>query len=273
MIRQIALTSSLWLLFSFGVPSTFAEDAKGSYLALGDSLAFGFTPLTAFGDISTYHGYPEIVADATNLKLANASCFGESAQHFLALSAPDLGCQDWRDQHHPLFVSYKGTQMDYAVQYLRDHRKTELVTIDIGVNDLAVLLYIVCRGNPTCAQDKFTKFLSDYGANLATIYGNIRGAGYTGPIVAVTAYYPYNYNDVQAGAFVALNSVLSSVTTAFGGKIADAFTAFKKAAGHSGDLCATGLLVKFPNGTCDTHPSAAGQALIAKLVLNQLDKK
>jgi len=277
MIRQIALTSSLWFLFSFGVPSAFAEDLKG-YLALGDSLAFGFTPLTPLGDLRNYHGYPEIVADAIHRKLANASCFGESAQHFLASYPPtapptDLGCQAWRAQY-PLFVSYSGTQMDFALQYLRDHSKTKLVTIDIGVNDLGVLLSIVCHGDAVCAFSKLPEFLSAYAANLTTIYSRIRSAGYRGPIVAVTGYYPFNYHDPQVGAFVALNSILASVTTAFHGKIADAFTAFGISAGASGNVCATGLLVKIPNSTaCDTHPSAAGQALIAKLVLSQLDQE
>jgi hypothetical protein len=34
-----------------------------------------------------------------------------------------------------------------------------------------------------------------------------------------------------------------------------------------GDSCAAGLLVKLPDGTCDTHPSLAGQELLASTVL------
>jgi lysophospholipase L1-like esterase len=272
MIRQITITSLLWLLCSPETSAIFAQDPKG-YVALGDSLAFGFTPLTPLGNLKNYHGYPEEVADAIKTKLVNASCFGESAQHFVKLDAPDLGCQAWRANHH-LFASYKGTQMDYAVKYLKSHWKTELVTINIGVNDLLLFSQSAgafCNGDIACITNKLiSEFLPAYAANLTTIYNRIRiEAAYTGPIVAVNGYAIDYQNPVQVAGIAALNSVLASV---FQGNVADAFTAFgSAAAAKGGDLCATGLLVKFPNGTCDTHPSAAGHALIADLILDQLN--
>ena len=271
MIRKIACISFL-LTCAFGVQSASAEDQNG-YLALGDSLAFGFSPLVApVGDLSQYHGYPQVVAAPANLnlQLANASCFGETTGHFLKLHAEDLGCEAWRAVY-PLFVGHGGAQIDYVVPYLRSHPKTDLVTIDIGINDLGVLLRD-CQGDITCAGNGFPKLLADYQANLVTIYSRIRKqGGYSGPIVAVTGY-AFNYADpVVTPAIFTLNGVLASVTIAFGGKVADAFTAFGAAAApFAGDVCQTGLLVKFPNNTCDTHPSAAGQNLIATLVLKAL---
>jgi lysophospholipase L1-like esterase len=269
-MRLTALFSFLCLTCSVGLQPALADDPKG-YLALGDSLAFGFNPLVMPVNLSKYHGYPEIIANAIHRKLANASCFGETSSHFLNLGAPDLGCQAWRAAY-PLFVSYHGTQMDYAVQYLSDHRKTELVTIDIGINDLGLLLQS-CAGNISCGLAGLPAVLATYQANLVTIYESIRLTGYDGPIIAVTGY-AVNYSDpVEVPAITALNSILSSVTTAFGGKIADAFTAFEVAAlPFNGDVCQTGLLIKLPNNTCDTHPSAAGQGLLAKLVLNKVGK-
>src|SRR5947208_1858211 len=38
----------------------------------------------------------------------------------------------------PLHVAYAGTQADYAVQYLRAHPDTRLVTLTIGANDMFV---------------------------------------------------------------------------------------------------------------------------------------
>src|SRR5438128_6129720 len=136
MIRQFACISCLWLTCVVGVQSAWADDPHG-YLALGDSLAFGFSPLVVPVNLSKYQGYPQIVADQVHPgKLANASCFGETSSHLLNLAAEDLGCNKWRFvDHNPLFVSYSGTQLDYAVQYLRSHPKTGLVTIDIGIND------------------------------------------------------------------------------------------------------------------------------------------
>ena len=168
------------------------------------------------------HAFSTLVADEIHRKLANASCFGETSSHFLDLAAEDLGCAAWRSVY-PLFVSYSGTQMDYAVQYLQSHPKAELVTIDIGVNDLGVLLRD-CLGDFACANAGFSKVLMAYQANLVKIYTRIRvEAGYTGPLVAVTAY-AFNYADpVITPAFAVLNGVLTSITAGFGGKVADAF--------------------------------------------------
>jgi len=267
MIRKTALAFGLWLICLGGIQSASADDLHG-YLALGDSLAFGYSPLVVPVKLNKYHGYSQIVADTLDFKLSNASCFGETAQHFLDLAAPDLGCAAWRATY-PLFVSYNGTQMAYALQFLQSHPKTDLVTIDIGINDLGVLL-ASCATDPHCA-DHLPDVLLAYQANLATILGQIRGTGYNGPIVAVTAY-AFNYTDpVVTQAIGGLDAYLTGVTTFFGGTVADAFSAFGAAAStFSGDVCKTGLLVKLPDGSCDTHPSAQGQALIANLILNVL---
>jgi hypothetical protein len=104
---------------------------------------------------------------------------------------------------------------------------------------------------------------------MLAIFTNIRvQAKYQGPIVLLT-YYAFNYSDpVQVGAFTALNGIASGIASGFGAKIADGFTAFLVATiPFGGDACAAGLLVKFADGTCDTHPSQAGQELLANTVL------
>src|SRR5690348_6349943 len=134
--RILAPLTLLWLA-CFTIRAENVKDLAKStkYLALGDSVAFGYTPLAQPPrDLKNYHGYPEIVSKGVHLKVANASCFGETAGHFLSLVAPDTGCQAWRAVF-PLFAEYSGTQMDYAVDYLKESKKAELVTIDIGIND------------------------------------------------------------------------------------------------------------------------------------------
>jgi lysophospholipase L1-like esterase len=264
-----------------GITPLPAENVKDlakstKYLALGDSVAFGYTPLAKTpGDLKDYHGYPEFVSKGVHLQVANASCFGETSGHFLSLQAPDTGCALWRSTY-PLFADYSGTQMDYAVAYLKESKKVELVTIDLGINDLGVLLN-ACHGDATCFGAGLvgpTGVLASYGVNLATIFSRIRfEAGYTGPIVAV-AIYARDYHDAtEVGPITALNGVLATVAPVFGVTIADAFTAFAIASGPSGDACAAGLLIALPTGGCDIHPSGAGQQLIAQTVLAQLPTK
>ena len=275
MFRSTIIPSVLIFLASSLAPSLAAEDVPKNtrYLALGDSIAFGYNPLVMPVNLDKYVGYPEIVSDALHRKVANASCFGESSGSFLVLGAPDVGCAQWRITL-PLKVSYSGTQMQYALDYLRANlKKTDLITIDIGVNDLGVLL-ASCNFDLTCASKGLPGTLAAYAQNLATIFGGIRAAGYTGPIIAVTPY-AANYNDpVEVNGLIALDGVLAQVASAFDVQVADAFAAFLVADIPFGnDSCAAGLLIKLPGGTCDIHPSLAGQTLIAQTVVSLIGKK
>jgi lysophospholipase L1-like esterase len=163
-------------------------------------------------------------------------------------------------------VSYTGTQLAFAVGYIGAHPDTELVTIDIGGNDLFVLLR-TCAGSSSCFAAGFPALLSTLANNLATIYGSLRAAGFRGHLVALT-YYVSNFNDAnQVGAFGAINSVVANVTTAFGGRVADGFGAFQaEAAEAGGDSCAAGLLIRLPTGSCDIHPSETGQEILAEAI-------
>ena len=237
------------------------------YLALGDSLPFGFNPNVAV-NLNNYHGYPQFVSAVIREKLTNASCFGETSGSFLSSTAPDFGCRAWKQAGNPLFVSYSGTQMDFAVSYLLSNPNTELVTISIGGNDLAVLQQD-CQLDLTCELAGLPGVLAAYGQNILTIFTNLRvQAKYKGPIVLMT-YYAFNYLDpTQVAVFTQLNGIASGIATSFGAKIADGFNAFLLATiPFNGDPCKAGLLIKLPNGTCDTHPSLVGQLLLSATVL------
>ena len=249
------------------------------YLALGDSVSFGYNPTVA-ENLNNYLGYPELVSDAVHEKVANASCVGESSGSFLSVTAPDVGCKDWKQKGKPMWVPYTGTQMDYAVAYLRNNPNPKLVTINIGGNDLA-LLQFQCGGDVTCEAAGIPGLLAAYGANLTTIFSRLRiDAGYKGPIVLLT-YYAFDYRPAAAaqdGAFLALNGVASGIATAFGAKVADGFNAFFVASLRSGgDPCAAGLLVKkaggLVGGVCDVHPSVAGQKVLADAILKVIGTK
>lgn len=269
-VKQSFCVFALILLVSASV--TLAQDTDNAvkdtrYLALGDSIPFGFNPTVAV-NLNNYHGYPEFVSDGIHRKVANASCFGETSGSFLSTTAPDFGCRQWKQAGNPLFIPYSGTQMDYAVSYLAHNPNPEFVSINIGGNDLAVLQQN-CNFDLACELNGLAGVLTTYGQNMLTIFTNIRvQAGYHGPIVLLT-YYAFNYSDpVQLGAFTELNGIASGIASAFGAKIADGFTAFLVASTpFGGDSCKAGLLIKLSDGTCDTHPSLAGQLLLAATVL------
>ncbi len=248
-------------------------DKNTRYLALGDSLAFGCDP-TTFTSLSKCIGYAQLVADALHKKYANASCPGESSGSFLNTNAPDFGCQLWKTAGNRMFIRYSGSQMDYALLYLRSNPETKLVTINIGGNDLAVL-QLGCNFDTSCIVAGVGSTLAQAALNLTAIYQKIRvDAAYSGPIIALT-YYCFNYADpLQFQVFSALNSVIEGVSSAYGVKVANGFGAFQAvSAAYGGDSCAAGLLVRNGNGTCGTHPSATGDELLANTVLAAIDSK
>ena len=238
-----------------------------NYLALGDSVPFGYNPLLvkAGVDPSAFVGYPQLAANLSRpkLKVFNASCPGETSTSLINGARPDNGCQDYRQYIGALHVSYQGSQLQYAERYVAANPRTQFVSLMIGANDL-FLLQKDCANNNLCISKRLPSLLVTLSANLTTIYSGLRAAGFKGDFVAVT-YYSTNYRDpFVTGAVVAVDQILAGVTNAFGGKVADGFRAFGAAsAPYGGDTCAAKLLIQLPSGGCDVHPSSAGAALLA----------
>jgi lysophospholipase L1-like esterase len=244
-------------------------DKSTRYLALGDSLAFGYNPASPT-DLASDVGYADMVAQDLKKRLANASCPGETSGSILDITAPDFGCQAWRTSDSPMFINYSGAQMDYAVKYLKSNLKANLVTINIGGNDLA-LLQQNCNNDINCELAGLPVTLAKLAQNLTRIYSKIRlEAAYTGKVVALT-YYAFDYNDPQmVSVFLSLNAVISSVSSAFNVAVADGFQAFYVASLPSGNPCTAGLLATAdapPGAPCGTHPNAKGHRVLADAVI------
>jgi len=250
---------------------------NGTYLALGDSVAFGYVPPEAvpapdYFDPSSFVGYPEDVAQALHIPVANASCPGETTASFYIPGAQSNGCENspgssvgYRTEF-PLHVQYAGTQMLYALKYLATHRHTRLVTINIGAND--AFLCQETTADKCASPAELQATLKKIQVNLAVIYALIRDvARYHGPLVALT-YYSLSYSDpTQVAGTEELNSAIASVTEKFGGRVADGFAAFEgPSLAAGGSPCAAGLLIKLPDGTCNIHPSPEGHQLLAQAI-------
>jgi hypothetical protein len=288
MKRYLVILSVLLTLFSsvavaitvFAHPATAlaASNRPQEYLALGNSVAFGFNPDPSLAsNANNFIGYPTPVAAALKESLTNPSCPGETSSHFISLTGSDNGC-GFYSNHFPLHVAYSTTQLAFADGFLQSHPKTLVVSIDIGANDLFVLEN-GCGGASTpaeikCILDGLPAMLATLSANLDTIYGHIRNLdGYHHKLVALT-YYSLNYSD-PTGTFLIsqVNKVVANRTLAWGGIVASGFDAFAAAStAFGGDTCAAGLrivLVASPL-TCDIHPSPAGRDLLAQAIVNAL---
>lgn len=249
------------------------EDGAGpSYLALGDSVVFGFIAGDgfAYGNANNFIGYPDYVGRALGLNVANASCPGEASGGFqsAAPTANDNGCRGFKASA-PLHVSYNGapTQLAFATAYLKSHPNTHLVTLGLGANDAFILQRTCLDTNCLLAG------LAAMSANIDAILGDIRATGYHG-VLEVVNYYSLDYGDPsQVQGAQLLNHFVTASAAKRGAVVADAFTAWQHAASVAGGhTCEAGLLniaadspaPALPN--CDVHPSQSGQQLLARVV-------
>jgi lysophospholipase L1-like esterase len=244
------------------------SESSGDYLALGDSVPFGFR-----GDAATYQdptafvGYPELLADDLGLAVLNAACPGETTESFIDATAQSNGCEDTPSSDvgfrtaFPLHVDYDSTdqaQLDYAVSAVQRADDVELVTLQIGANDAFL-----------CQQTTADRCQAEVGTVATAVQGNVdhvlatlRGqGGYDGTIVVVT-YYALDYSGWEAAATRLLDDAIATAATANGALVADGYEAFRPdAEAAGGSSVAAGLVL--PN---DVHPSAQGQRLLADAV-------
>lgn len=267
---------------------------EGSYLALGDSVAFGYippeaTPAPNYFEAPSFVSYANYTARALRLHVTNASCPGETTASMISTSAISNGCENTLGQPggyrtaFPLHVKYQGSQLAYAVSFLKVHRNTRLVTIDIGANDA-----FVCEETTTdgcTSPTELAAVLNTITSNLRIIYQGIRDqAHYTGALVAVN-YYSLSYQSNPYGAqsmglSMLLNRAIDAAGTGFHVVVADGFGAFEAAsANFGGSPCAAGLLVKVPEAAssipgedCNIHPSLAGHQVLAAAILGALSQ-
>jgi lysophospholipase L1-like esterase len=251
--------------------------AGSGYLALGDSVTFGYqestvVPAPVYHDAASFLGYPEMLGAGLHLQVANAACPGETSSSLIHASAQSNGCENvpggsgvsYRKQF-PLHVRYSGSQLAYAVAYLKAHPGVRLVSLMIGANDLFVCQETTADGCASTAEQQ--RALHVIAKNVRTILSTIRTkADYTGQL-AIVNYYSLDYaSPIANGESNELNRTDDAAAKPFHVVIADAYRTFARASAHSdNDSCTAGLLTQLGSpGTCGVHPSYAGQALLAQ---------
>ncbi len=252
--------------------------APGStYLALGDSVTFGYeesgvVPAPNYHNAASFINYPQLVGQALKLKVVNAACPGETAASLINASAPSNGCESaphggprYRAMF-PLHVHYPGSQLAFAVSYLKTHPNVRLVSLMIGANDAFLCQETTadgCKSELPAVQAKLKH-------DVATILSAIRHNAHYGGQVVIVNYYALNYAvPAIAGQSTLLNKTVDAAAKAAHVRIADGFGVLGAAALHSGgDTCKAGLLTQIGGGMCGIHPSVAGQTLLAQAVEN-----
>ena len=252
------------------------------YLGMGDSLAQGSQPNDTFPPYYQPDGYvPQVYtalsAEDPKLTLDNISCGGEGTVSMIngsQLPSVASSCGS------PVFYRHwypRGSQLAEAVSFLAAHKdKAELVTIDIGGNDISFCLFdAVDVGG--CLNNAFATVT----ANLDTILTELRAASPDATMVGMTYYNPvacaYFFGQPEEAAFVSgivqtLNADLVSVYAAHGVRVADVAGAFSVGAGLEAEATSALNWTWFCSGDHpgDVHPNDAGYQVIANAFLDAL---
>ncbi len=262
-------------------PITAPAVVPGStYLALGDSVTFGYqesnvVPAPNYHAPASLPCYPEHLARELRLKAVNLACPGETSSSLINNKAESNGCENVLGKGagyrtlFPLHVRYSGSQLAYAVRYLRTHRNVRLVSLMIGAND-----GFICQETTPdhCGSPgEINALLSTVTRNVRHILSAVR-AHYRGQLVIVN-YYSTNYaSSATSGESKILNATVDAAARPFRVEIADGYGEFAAQALKFGNsTCAAGLLTQWGNPvTCGVHPSYAGQALLAEAVLRAI---
>lgn len=242
----------------------------GTYLALGDSVPFGYrsgASAEEYRDPAGFVGYPELVATALGLDPVDAACPGETTATFTDVRAQSNGCENTLTSPvgyrtaYPLHVPYASadqSQLDLAVRTLQQTPDVRLVTVQLGANDAFL-----------CQQTTADGCLSEIGAVAATVQAHLSAilaalrdqGGYDGTIVVVT-YYALDYAGATDPDTQALDRGIAAAAAAHGALVADGYEAFRPAATAAGGSSTRAGLV-LPG---DVHPTQRGQQLLARAV-------
>jgi len=257
---------------SASVPSASSSSAArgGTYLALGDSVPFGYRGKPAgidYSKASNFTGYPELVATKVGLDVVNATCPGETTASFTDVTAQSNGCENavnatsgYRTAYplHVQYASAKESQLDFAVQTLQHTKNVSLVTLQLGANDA-----FICQQTTSdhCVSQVST-LMETVQTNLERILTALRDqGGYRGKVVVVT-YYSMQYTGSAVTGTEFLDGAIEAAAKAQGATVASGFDAFQAPAMKAGgDSQAAGLVI-----AGDVHPTAKGQELLAEAV-------
>ena len=248
---------------------------KSYYLALGDSITYGFQlskaraglPPSAFNTGYVDDFGARLQQIRPGIMTVNYGCPGETTASFINGPCP------WTDGGGQLHDSFSGSQLDAAVAFLRAHPgDVSPITLTLWGNDVRVFVGSCTDEfgaiDPGCIQRGVPGFFQSVTTNLDIILGGLRAAAPNAEIIVTGAW------DSFIGAlqfadplFQLLNTSMSNIAAANLAWFADPFPVFNPQGNLEAEtqaICT--LLLLCTEG--DSHPSDAGYQALADIVFD-----
>jgi lysophospholipase L1-like esterase len=283
-------------------PAASAEGVGSTYLALGDSLAYGYHQAQfqeelkekGFVEPANFNdGYVNDFGAALRLlnpklKIVNDGCPGETTETMIKGSGvgPEYCAGGPTGTPFPkafLHHSYPGTQLEDALAIAKEPG-VGTITLDIGANDILQFLGHTC-GFPatfTCSPEQIEAEIGHVVANVGYILAQLRAAAPKAKIIFVSQYNPYptvlKPEGTGDATVEALNGALKSVASTYGVSFANTARVINASGTHGGPeagdiptVCA--FTAMCPGGefnpaspNADIHPTKLGYAAMATVV-------
>jgi lysophospholipase L1-like esterase len=270
-VRIAAICVAVLTFVAGAIPAAAApgqyQAPRKYYLALGDSLAYGYErakDIAGATEKTFDTGYVDDFAAAIHtlrpdVGVTNFGCPGETTSSYLT------GCAWHALAGRPLHSDYNTSQEEAALAFLHSHPgQVSPITIDLGAND-ALNLIGSCGFVSSCIAQGLPGVLQTIGANLSLTLAHLRAAAPRSEIIVMQYYNPLYVlapdTDVLVGQ---LNIVIAGAAAPYGARLANAFPVINGNPLFLSEglaVCGlTGMCVPAPGG--DIHANDLGYALI-----------
>jgi lysophospholipase L1-like esterase len=226
------------------------------YVALGDSMAYGFQPTKANAPASAIKtGYVDLFAAhlrklSSKIKVVNYGCPGESTVTFAR-----GGC-DWLKHGGKLHDAFRGSQLNAALSLLRAHPgKVSPITVTLWGADLPLPL----SHNAKRAPSAIASFASRFNAILR----QLRAAAPRAEIIVTGAWNPEADRLARSEPlYRSLDAAIKRAATASRARVANMFAALN-GSGNLKNQQARICRLTFICSKGDPHPTDAGYRAMA----------